>query len=186
MVLIWGSLSAELGRFRFTPIDAVPSWEWLWLWARLVPWKSKRPLAAGHFGSAACGCRGSSEDAHRPEQRPLGTSKKALPTSCSTVLVPARVVQALKLNIDDMCAPQPPPPSASFQCKLQPWIWFLKCFSHCHIHFPNWVCYMGFYFSFVMGWWKAGLLISSVCYMLGTCKKVSFDILEVLFALLSV
>ncbi|BFG40873.1 hypothetical protein CerSpe_271470 [Prunus speciosa] len=116
----------ELGRFRFAPIDAVPSWEWLWLWARLVPWKSKRPLAAGHFGSAACGCRGSSEDVHRPEQRPLGTSKKALPTSCSTVLVPARVVQALKLNIDDMCAPQPPPPSASFQCKLQPWIWIYR------------------------------------------------------------
>ncbi|CAB4290220.1 unnamed protein product [Prunus armeniaca] len=37
-----------------------------------------------------------------------------------------------------------------------------------HIHFPNWICYMGFYFSFFMGWWEAGLLISLVNYMLST------------------
>ncbi|KAM1582167.1 hypothetical protein EV2_030861 [Malus domestica] len=32
-------------------------------------------------GSAACGCRGSSQDAHQPKQRPPGSSKKAFPNS---------------------------------------------------------------------------------------------------------
>lgn len=41
-------------------------------------------------------------------------------TGCSTVLVPARVVQALKLNIDDMCAPQPPHLQRRFNASYNP------------------------------------------------------------------
>ncbi|KAM1904224.1 hypothetical protein ACFX13_041636 [Malus domestica] len=46
------------------------------------PFAFEKPkVAASHLGSAACGCRGSSQDVHQPKQRPPGSSKKAFPNS---------------------------------------------------------------------------------------------------------
>lgn len=44
----------------------------------------------------------------------------------------------------------------------------LKCFLHCLIHSHNLGWCLEFYFNCFMGWWGAGLLISSVCFMLST------------------
>ncbi|BBH06209.1 hypothetical protein Prudu_017789 [Prunus dulcis] len=53
--------------------------------------------------------------------RQIGTqSETRKKTGCSTVLVPARVVQALKLNIDDMCAPQQPHLQRRFNASYNP------------------------------------------------------------------